>query len=470
MSYTRVLAFIGFLIVLAGIAFGLSALAPRPVACTDCNVVIIGVDTLRADRIHAFGYGRETTPNIDALARDSFSFTNAVSASSWTVPSFMSIFTGVYPSVHKVVNKYVEYDPNDPAHQILSNLKKLSPDTMTLAEAMKAHGYATGGFTGDAGVGHAFGYAQGFDVYTDETTFGTLSNSGARALSWLDSLPTGQKFFMFFHGYDLHGQAMLAKEGQTFVPKGYTGPYTGSAQEEAVLREAQLTQEGISLTTEDVAFWNGLYDSKILAADAEVGTFIEALKERGLYDRTIIILVSDHGEEYYEHGGIDHGHTLYDELVRVPLIMRVPGYEGGRTTAQVSTMDVAPTLASLLGVSYPAPYARQLIGRDLSGFLTNPGLRGEDAYLETDYREYVHERGIRSRDGYKYVINLNTGREELYDLSTDPKEMKNIVETDLAHAATLRAKVRMHMKEDLGADPDERPKIGCLPVYPTECQ
>lgn len=468
MSYKRVLAFIGFLIVLSGLAIGLSALTPRPSACTDCNVVIIGVDTLRADRIHAFGYERETTPNIDGFARESFSFTNAISPSSWTVPSFMSVFTGTYPSVHKVVNKYVEYDPTDPAHQVISNLKKLSPDLLTLADVLKQAGYATGGFTGDAGVGHAFGYAQGFDVYTDETTFGTFGNSKTHALAWLDSLPEGQKFFMFFHGYDLHGQTTLSKDKQEFVPKDYTGPYTGSPKEEATLREAQLTT-GISLSTEDVAFWNGLYDSKLRSADADVGALLEALKERGLYDKTIIILLADHGEEYYEHGGIDHGHTLYDELVHVPLIMRVPGYTGGRTTAQVSTMDVAPTLLSLLDLP-PSPFDRQIRGRDLSLHLLDPGTRGEDIYLETDYRDYVHERGVRTTNGFKYLINLNTGREELYDLSKDPGEQKNIIETDLVTAAALREKVRAHMKDDLNQDPDVRPTVGCLPVYPTECQ
>lgn len=457
------------LVVVLGIASFVSS--PGNAPCRDCNVIIIGVDTLRADHVHALGYPLDTTPNIDSLAQSGYSFTNAYSASSWTVPSFMSIFTGLYPSVHKVVNKYVEYDAKDPSHQVFSNLSKLSPNAMTLAQVFKSAGYVTGGFTGDAGVGHAFGYAQGFDVYTDETTFGGFGNSKTRALSWLDTLPKGQKFFMFFHGYDLHGQFNLPKEEQLFVPKDYAGPYTGAPKEEAKLREDQLQPAGITLTPADVQFWTGLYDSKIHAADAEVGSMIAELKKRGLLEHTIVVVTADHGEEYYEHNGIDHGHTLYNELVHVPLIVVVPGKAGVSIPAHISTMDVGPALLKLLGVTPPSAYTAQTAGRpDLTQYFANPQKPGYAVFSETDYRDFTHKRSVTAPDGWKYILTLESGKEELYNTATDARETKNLITEESQKAEELRTVLRTHLVDELGTDPTAPLQKGCLPVYKGECE
>lgn len=445
-------------------------IATAQLQCPNCNVIIIGVDTLRADHVHAFGYPLETTPNIDALASKGYSFTDAISASNWTVPSFMSIMTGVYPSVHKVVNKYVEYDPKDPKKQILSNLGQLSPQIQTLAQAMKGAGYATGGFTGDAGVSGSFGYKQGFDVYTDEKTFGGLQNSEGHALTWLDSLGKGQKFFMFFHGYDLHGQFNLATSSRVFVPQNYKGSYTGSPAEEAKLREAQLAGP-ISLTTADAAFWTGLYDSKIHEADAQVGDFIAQLKTRGLLGNTIIVVVADHGEEFYEHGGIDHGQSLYDELVHVPLIIDVPNAAGGKMIpAQISTMDVGPTLFGILGISADKTFADQQLGKNLLPYMAGQESTGRDVFIETDYRDFTHQRAVRTADGWKYIITLESGKEQLYDLNTDPAEKNNLITANAQKASTLKQELEAHVKTDLGSTLAAPASTGCLPVYKGECQ
>ena len=440
----------------------------KALSCEDCNIIIIGVDTLRADHVHAFGYPKETTPNIDALAAKGWSFTNALSSSNWTVPSFMSMMTGLYPSEHKVVNKYVVFNAKE---QKISNLKQLSPGVETLAEALKSAGYATGGFTGDAGVGHAFGYSDGFDVYTDEQAFGGFATSSLHALSWLDSLPQGKKFFMFLHGYDLHGQSALPKEKRLFVPSDYKGPYTGSPQEEAALREAQLTPTGIKLTDADAAFWTGLYDSKLHAADANLGEFLAELDRRGLTEKTIFIVVADHGEEYNEHGGIDHGQSLYDELVHVPIIVVVPHATGGKTVAaQVSTMDVAPTIFQLLGVTPGGTYASQQRGESLVPYIAGEKTAGRDVFLETDYRDFLHERAVRTADGWKYIRNFASGKEELYDLNADPGEKNNLIVAQSAKAAELKDALFAHITNDLHADPNARMSVGCLPVYPKECE
>ena len=439
-----------------------------PLSCKDCNVIIIGVDTQRADHVHAFGYPKETTPHIDALARQGWSFTNAISPSNWTVPSFMSMMTGLYPSQHKVVNKYVVFNAKE---QKISNLKELSPRVETLAEALKKNSYSTGGFTGDAGVGHAFGYSQGFDTYTDEQAFGGFATSSVHALSWLDSLPKNQKFFMFLHGYDLHGQSGLSANDRIFVPHDYKGPYTGTPQEEAALREAQLTPAGIKLTDADAAFWTGLYDSKLHAADARLGEFLAELDRRGLTGKTIIVLVADHGEEYNEHGGIDHGQSLYDELVHVPIIIKMPNSTGGQTIpAQVSTMDVAPTVFQLLGISPDSTFAEQQKGESLVAYLSGEKTAGRDVFLETDYRDFLHERAVRTADGWKYIRNFANGKEELYDLNTDAAEKNNLISSHAAKATELKNALFGHIENDLHADPSAHFDVGCLPVYPTECK
>lgn len=456
------------LVVLLGLSViqGVQIPSQSGISCADCNVIIVGIDTLRADRVHAFGYKNATTPNLDALASKSLSFTNAISASSWTVPSFMSIMTGVYPSAHKVVNKYVVFNAQE---QTLSNLEALSPEIMTLAEVMKEAGYATGGFTGDAGVSGQFGYKQGFDVYTDEKAFGGLNNSAGHALSWLDGLSKGTKFFMFYHGYDLHGQFDISKDKQLFVPKNYAGPYTGSALEEATLREDQLAGP-LSFTASDIEFWSGLYDSKIHAADAEFGDFLKELEKRGLLEKTIIIVLSDHGEEYFEHEGIDHGQSLYDELVRVPLIVHVPDSAGGqKISAQVSTMDVAPTLFQILNLTPDSKFTAQQQGRSLVPYFSEAS-SGHDVFIETDYRDFIHLRGIRTADGWKYIFNFVNGAEQLYDLKADPVEKNNLVGSNPAKAADLKTKLFAHIRDDLDADPSIRFDVGCLPVYPTECK
>ncbi|MDE2079075.1 MAG: sulfatase [Patescibacteria group bacterium] len=448
-----------------------ASLAPAPFGCANCNVIIVGMDAMRADHIHALGYPLETTPNLDALIAHSYTFTNAISASNWTVPGFMSIFTGVFPSIHKVVNKYVTYTPTS---QILSNLQQLSPNIDTLAQSMKANGYATGGFTGDAGVNHVFGDGAGFDVYTDNITFGDLANSDTHATAWLDSLQKGQKFFMFYHGYDMHGMNYLPPAERIFVPKNYTGPYDGSPAEEAKLREQQLLPGGIHLTPQDVAFWTGLYDSKVHEADAEFGNFLNQLKARGLLKNTIIVILADHGEEIYDHGGIDHGQSLYDELIHVPLIVSIPNAPGGvQISGQVTTMDIGKAILNLVGATPNAAFASQTAGRpNLVTYLEDPSKPGYTVYVETDYRDYTHERSIRTPDGWTYILTLESGKEELYNLNTDPTEHTNLIgnPVDQTEAEKLRTALRAHLTDDLHTDLSKPMSTGCLPVYDGECQ
>lgn len=393
------------------------------IGCPNCNVIIVGYDTVAASHVSSLGYGRNTTPELDKFASEGVSFANNIAPAPWTVPSFMSIHTGLYPTQHKIVNKYTVYN-ND--QQTISNLSVLSPKVETLAQQFKNNGYITGGFTGDSGVSAKFGYSNGFDVYTDETAFGSIGNSADKAIDWLKKNPN-KKFFMFLHGYDSHGQFKIddayPKTGE-FVPRDYNGTLTGSNAEEADLREKQLTEK-LNLSPADVEFLNGIYDSKIKDGDARFASFWKNIQEMGLEKDTVVIVVSDHGEEWYEHGGVDHGHTLYNELVHVPLVFKVPGMKSRKAiTQQVTTLDIAPTILEIVGIKPSDSYKSQFQGKSLVPLMQGADAPGQDVFLETDYLDFTHKRGILTANGWKYIVTEQTGVEELYDLSNDPKEQK----------------------------------------------
>ncbi len=434
--------------------------------CTDCNVLLVAFDALQAAHVSHLGYPKETTPTIDAIAKDGVTFTNTISAASWTVPSYMSIFTGLYPTEHRVVNKFTVFTPEQ---KVITNLAKVSPNVRTLAQVYKDHGYVTGGFTGDAGVSSQFGYNQGFDVFKDNDTFGSMEPAATQALTWLKE-NKGKKFFLFLHGYDMHGQFKLPEgyKGK-FMTDSYSGPYKGTAKEQGALREQGLVNPDIGFTQEDTAFWRSWYDSKIFDADQRFAKFWKEFEAMGLKENTIVILFADHGTEFYEHKKVDHGHSLYDELVHVPLVIWAPTIEKNkRIDAQVSTMDIPMTLLELTGVQADTAYQSQIRGRSLVPALKSGSFPAMDVFIETDYRNYTHKRGIRTADGWKYVLTMETGAGELYNLNTDPGETVNLVDTETTRAEELKSKTIAHIKA-MGANPEGPWEIGCLPVYGDQC-
>jgi len=454
------------------IAVFVTSRSPAPASslpvCSDCNVIVVAYDALQAKHVSHLGYSRETTPMFDALAQKGVSFSNAISVAPWTVPSYMSMFTGLYPAEHKVVNKFSTFTKEE---QIPSNLKKLSPTVRTLAEVMKANGYATGGFTGDAGVHKQFGYDQGFDVFTDEVPFGSMENSAGHALEWL-AQNKDNKFFMFLHGYDSHGQFKVPAEYKgRFIPAEYTGIYKGSNEEQRVLREKGLAEGKRELSDEDVAFWRGWYDSKIRDADDRFARFWSEFERMGVKNKTIIVLLSDHGTEFYEHKRFDHGFSLYDELVHVPFAFVVPGLEGGKiVNSQVSTIDLAPTLFHVLGINPGEQFRSQILGTRLLPHLKNGTGPGHDVFMETDYRDYTHKRGIRTTEGgWKFIMTMETGEQELYNVIHDPEETDNVITSFPDIAAVFAERVRGHI-EATGQSIAGPWPTGCVPVYADQCK
>lgn len=434
--------------------------------CEGCNVILVSFDALQARHVHSLGYPKNITPTIDRMAEQGYNFKQAISASSWTVPASMTWFTGNYPSQHKVLNKFAVYNETD---KILSNLKELSPDIITLAEVLKQNGYITGGFTGDAGVSGVFGYNQGFDVYIDDLKFGGQDYSIPFALDWIKE-NKDSKFFMFLHGYDVHGQHV--PEGgfdYRYVDFNYTGPFNGSAEQQAALREGGLENGYVNITEEDVLFWRAIYDEKINRVDSEFARFIEGLEELGLTDNTILILTSDHGTEFYEHGRFDHGFSIYDELIHVPFIIIYPENPGGiEITSQVRTLDVMPTVLDMLDVPITENLTKQMEGVSLTPLMKGESLELE-AFIETDYRHYTYKRAIRTPDGWKFILTLESGDKELYNLNEDQGEQNNIIDEEPVMAYELEQKLLKHISY-LGQTPFKGWVVGCYPVYMTQCQ
>jgi arylsulfatase len=413
-------------------------------ACSDCNIVFIEFDTLRAANIHTLRYPRETTPNLDKLAERSYTFTNAISVSSWTLPASMSIFTGVYPSQHKVLNKITILPSNE---QFDTTLQKVAPNLQTLAQVLKRNGWQTGGFTGGAALDRVFGFNQGFDAYTDGSdTFPPITQNVPKALAWAAE-HKNEKFFLFLQGYDTHGQNVPpGGYDRRFVDFSYTGKLTGSAEEQKALREDRLARGHIDLTQDDARFLTDLYDEKVQRADAELKTFLEAYRALGVKNKTIFIITSGHGEELYEHNQIDHGHSLYDELIHVPLFVVLPDMNKGvQIKEQARNIDLMPTILDLVGLSKTDDVWKQFQGESLLPMLLGKN-QPLNIFPETDYRYAVSLRSVRTADGWELIKDIQSNQFELYHVSVDKNE-KNKITNNPEMLDSLSKKLESHFQQ-----------------------
>jgi arylsulfatase A-like enzyme len=300
------------------------------------NVVLICLDTVRADHLGCYGYHRDTSPNIDRLAEEAVLFENCIAPSSWTLPSHASLFTGLHPSVHGAVHQ-----PSGPP---------IRSEETALAELARAHGYLTAAYTEGLFVRAELGFSQGFELYSDgarQDAFGCPEETFNSALEWVEKygeLP----FFLFVHTYQPHSPYTPPGRFGTMFDSDYTGPI-GTTVETS--RPSAVSSQA------DRVHIEALYDGEIAYTDEVVGVFLERLRRMRLLDNTVIIVISDHGEEFYDHGRTGHSSTLYDEQLRVPLLMRLAGEAppSGRVTRQVSLTDLYATVCDILGIDHEIP-------------------------------------------------------------------------------------------------------------------
>jgi choline-sulfatase len=376
------------------------------------NVVLVTIDTLRADRV-----GPALTPAIEALAHRGVTFTNARSSVPLTLPAHASILTGLLPPGHGVR---------------LNGVHRLREDTPTLGRVLQSAGYRTGAFVGAYVLDSRFGLDGGFDTYDDEIPKGENATGSleaerrgdvvaARAAAWLRSLPDdGRPFFLWMHVYDPHA------------------PYTPPA--------------------EWLARAHGqAYDGEVAYADAQLGALLDALQATGRGERTLTIVVGDHGESLGEHGEAAHGMLLYEAALRVPLVLAAAGLPAATRDAPVSVVDVFPTVLGLLGLGVPATQD----GRDL--FAADGGTASNEVYAETRYPEAAGCSPLRALVDRRWKYIGGPARPELYDLVQDPQEKHDvaaehsaIVDAMGSRAAALAARTATGVETAPSAEVVER--------------
>jgi arylsulfatase A-like enzyme len=389
------------------------------------NVVLISMDTLRSDHLGVYGYSKPTSPHVDALGERGMVFYNAITQAPWTLPAHMTLFTGLYPSEHGVT-RYA-------ANRYAAERRKwqvLSPEIPVLAEVLERNGYVTAAFTGGGFVRPAFGFARGFDVYRTDSR--RLEGFHANALRWLRR-NLDRRFFLFLHFYNTHRpyeppapyDTMFVPAGSEQLLKRVAG-FCGRSKRRGAppsgpLLEAILAQ----------------YDGEIRFADELLGRIFLLMDELGLSQNTLIVFLSDHGEAFYEHANCDHLKSLYDTLLRVPLILAGPDIEPGlRIERVVELRDVPQWILDYVGVPVrlgsPTTSLRQLIQGDDPG---EPAV----AYAETCCKGYeiregrwvrkLWRTGLRSLQTARFKLIADDGGVplEFFDLLVDPLERNNLL-------------------------------------------
>ncbi len=411
--------------VVLGFALGGCGVAPRATPSRDPNIFLIVIDALRADHLGAYGYSRPTSPNIDRIAREGVVFENALSAASWTRPAMGSLFTSLHPHVHGAT----------------AFGKTLPTDTVTLAETLHEHGYVTAGFQANPLLFGRRQFGQGFDSYS-ETSREPSSRMVSRVTGWLDERQP-EKFAVYIHVMDVH----LPYDAPTENRARFLRPYSGPLGRVTIRNSRQFNRLLPTVTDDDRRHMIDLYDAAINQADDSIGAIVADLTRRQLIDDTILIITADHGEELFDHGDFTHGHSMYREVVQIPLIIWNPRLKasGVRVKQLVRQIDIYPTVLGFLAVPQPS----FLMGRDLGPAIADPNLdweldgftegvlhgppqwalqKGRLKLIKTDPAETRRERRfldtLRRRPGWTDA----SGAVEFYDLKRDPGERHSLVE------------------------------------------
>lgn len=442
-----------------GLRVGL--LAPLLVALTACgasgvnpsdpgrqppSVLLVIWDTVGAAHVGCLGEDGGPTPNLDALAADGVLFRNATTTAPWTQPAVASILTGLYPSHHGVLRLW----------DVLPAARE------SLAERLTAAGYETAGVVSHELLATRLGVAQGFASWDESAVAGHEGISSPEvtglATSWL-AAHHGGPFFLLAHYFDPH---MLYLHHPEFdLTSGYRGPLT------AGMGVWEMRDARPEMTAADVEFLRGLYREEVAFTDHSLGRLLTALDASGRADDTIVVVVADHGEEIMERGWLGHTRTLYDELIHVPLVVRLPhGPHGLVVDTPVSLVDLAPTLAALAGTPFPAEAVdgRSLVPL-LEGRAAGP-LAARDLFAEvsftlgpTDGRRHLEKVAFKTAlmaGPRKLIHDLMHDRWELYRRDVDPGEQHDVLATDPA-ADDLRARLAAwEARRDAAAGPVDR--------------
>ncbi|MCX5792228.1 MAG: sulfatase [Elusimicrobia bacterium] len=437
------------------------------------NLLVISITNIGTEHMSLYGYGRKTTPELDKWAGGALVFEDAFTPASWTLPVATSLFTALSPSAHQIVERYRD--------------TLLSEKIKTMPEILSASGYRTAAFTGGLDYRVSLGHMRGFAAAPDNPPFTKFDVTIPQAADWLSKNRNG-RFFLFVHGYDAH---------PPFLPsKGFEGVFSSTAGRNVTVdpartyrgyresKDANITAyyheprtppvEGKKrpsvgevkaiLTPDDVTYLTDLYDENIMAEDRAVGDFLGSLGKE-LLDKTIVVVLSEHGEMFAKHGRFGRAGgirgTLYDDVVHVPLMIRLPGVQGMRVRGLVQLVDVMPTLLELLAV----PLKDKVQGTSLLPLVNTGKPVNEFVYGGTKYNSYMPETyapyGFSSINEFIRDYNWKLIHEitfpdpkegkapggpeetfELYDIKGDPGEAVNLAAGRPEIVKDLSAKLR----------------------------
>lgn len=413
------------------------------------NILLITIDTLRADHLSCYGYYRETSPAIDRFAARSVVFENAETASTITLPSHASIMTSLYPRQHGAV----------------SNYWTVNEEPVFLAEALSAAGYRTGAVIGAWVLNRDTGMNQGFQHFDDSPPMAAKKEGdNSEVIGWgklsgevlpagknfIENSPADRPWFLWLHLWDTHTPYYTSREYLNFFKPDLT-------------LERRRNRLGLNPYAPNRT---SIYDSAIRSLDAILGDFLEWMESSGRLETTLVIITSDHGEGLYEHGERLHGLYVYESTSRVPLIISPPGDKPGAGAVQcrVSTLDVAPFIYDYLDIEPPP----QVQGTSLMPFIRDKQAPCQPAVFirrswfppqkPRDAQDWLAgETFAVVKQGKKYIWN-SVGPDELYDLGADPDEVNNLAGTDPAFDRSLLVLIDRHL-EKIGPMPRERPPV-----------
>lgn len=409
-------------------------------APTRPNIILVTIESLRPDHVHCYGYERDTTPALDALAREGILFERARSVTSWTLTSHASIFTGLYPEAHRVIH------PHD----------RLDDSYVTMAETLRAAGYQTAGFVSGPFLRTVHNLNQGFDLYDDSGVRVTSSTSADEDVTnpWMEQLlvrflreqrDPGKPFFLFAYLWDPHYDYI--------PPRPYDRMFVAPDAESIDLRgyeSRNVVKPGIRPA--QLRYVISQYDGEIRWTDDMLGRLWRRLREMGLWENTAIIVTADHGEAFFEHGAKGHKNSLYPEEVRVPLVIKPSGRTQARRDGRLASLErLFPTVLDLAGIEdrprwldrsllrprlrHPPPTFYSLV---TSLYVERPGRKD----LERHSKDW-----FAIRDGNLKLIQVQPGgRWELYDAARDPGERRPLSLSNPAYEA-LRRKLEAHVEK-----------------------
>jgi arylsulfatase A-like enzyme len=409
------------------------------------NVVLISIDTLRADHLGCYGYHRNTSSNIDRFANRGVLFEKAFSHSPKTTPSHMSMFTSLYPTVHRV------FMPNSKRDHIIYSL---DDKIKTLAEILEENGYTCVAFTGGGHVGEEYGFGRGFKKYITE------KSHWKKGIDWISS-NSQKKFFIFFHTYVVHDPYLPPDPYYSMFNPGYQGNILRPEDKKSVHVDSKTYWEHVDPENrEDIKQLMALYDGEILYMDEQmIKPLFAMLKKMDLFKNTIIIFTSDHGEEFKEHGRLRHD-QVYDEHLHVPLIIYLPPHQVGlndiksRIQSQVRLIDIMPTIIDLLKIRIETD--------DFQGTSLVPVMKGVEKKDRLLYASrilssrkknvYIRHHSLRYK-GFKLIQNIRYQFRknvpwELYNISDDPQEKQNLILDESEAGLLLKQRLSNILKKN----------------------